>query len=35
MDKNQDEYIPALKYSWMTSLHDPLLERGTAGAQTK
>ena len=25
MDKNQDEYIPALKYRWMTSLYDSLL----------
>ena len=25
MDKNRDEYIPALKYSWLTSLYDPIL----------
>ena len=25
MDKNRDEYIPALKYSWLTSLYDSLL----------
>ncbi len=25
MDKNQDEYIPALKYSWLTPLYDSLL----------
>ena len=27
MDKNQDEYIPALKYGWLTSLYDSLLYR--------
>jgi len=25
MDKNSVEYIPALKYGWLTSLYDPLL----------
>lgn len=25
MDKNRTEYIPALKYGWLTSLYDPLL----------
>lgn len=25
MDKNRTEYIPALKYDWLTSLYDPLL----------
>ncbi len=25
MDKDRNEYIPALKYRWLTSLYDPLL----------
>jgi ubiquinone/menaquinone biosynthesis C-methylase UbiE len=25
MDKNRTQYIPALKYDWLTSLYDPLL----------
>src|SRR3972149_8626936 len=27
MDKNRTEYIPALKYAWLTPLYDPLLRR--------
>jgi hypothetical protein len=25
MVKNRDEYIPALKYDWLTPLYDPLI----------